>query len=907
MRCAIPCEKVRPVIEEKFYRTRDSVIYDSAYIKNVPRYDTTFTDTTRTTIERIDTSYFLGANLCIGDGVIFKGHGEYSYETGYYYPTDSTSFFKWTLTNAGDSAVGLGVTSVYYEYKETGCNDVVLNITDTMGCPSTEYTTIRVRTSRNPIKTIFTLMDICNRDSLMVNIGYSGENATLTLREIEENKPVSKINDARTFLPDGQPDASYCPPPPPGETDPKCFRAPVTFTEFPSGRRIQDKEDICSICINMEHSFMGDVTVSIVCPTGQEAHFFVGTQDATVRNALYSAMTGGQGGGGSSSTCCGLDGGGGQFMGYPLDDYGAGTDGSPKCDSMMNPYGVGMDYCFTRNGAYTLVTGDRANISGHPDGDFYITNKSATYRDSYSNIVFPPIPSYFTNQCTPAPTSGSTKRPSNHEDKYDYYLPFTDFRELIGCPLNGDWCIRVCDKWGADNGWLFNWSMDICGVSQDDDCKYTVGIDSLIWKPNPDSIYHDYDLGHYRGLNVHRATPTISYILSPDTAGTFPIDVYIYDEFGCVWDTNTRITTYWTPQPSLGNDTSLCGVESFTLDAKDRHTATQCYNYKWEPFGQTTDTIHTATWQKGQTTYVVEVTNTQANTRCTRRDTINVAVLRQPIPGYMPSVLPLEGCSPMTVTFENLSIDGDYYFWDFGDGITSELKNPTHSYATGVYDFKYYVRSSDGCIDSLIYPEHIAVYDAPTAAFSWDPVYPSALNPTIHLTNNTSPKTDYTDYFWEVQYNRDNPLSVETILDEDAEYTFTNLSNEIAGNYAVRLIARTRNIAPSGNIVYCRDTAENSVMVVNDYLQFPNVVTPNGDGINDLFIIKNLVEGMAYPNNALYIYNKWGTQVYHKENISRMEDFWDPSNVPTGTYFYRFTAQGYNGNIEHNGSIEVIL
>ena len=89
-------------------------------------------------------------------------------------------------------------------------------------------------------------------------------------------------------------------------------------------------------------------------------------------------------------------------------------------------------------------------------------------------------------------------------------------------------------------------------------------------------------------------------------------------------------------------------------------------------------------------------------------------------------------------------------------------------------------------------------------------------------------------------------------------------------------------------------------------LRFPNLVTPNGDGVNDRFVIGNLVNGMGYPINQLDIYNKWGTRVYHRENISNDEDFWDPKDMPTGTYFYRFSAKGYNGNIEHNGSIEVV-
>ena len=178
----------------------------------------------------------------------------------------------------------------------------------------------------------------------------------------------------------------------------------------------------------------------------------------------------------------------------------------------------------------------------------------------------------------------------------------------------------------------------------------------------------------------------------------------------------------------------------------------------------------------------------------------------------------------------------------------------------------------------------------------------------VTFVNNTQPDISSNKYFWEIQYNRDNPLSVETMTTHNATFNFSQYATDgdVSGTYGVRLIARTDNLAPSGKQIFCSDTAANSVLVVNDFLQFPNVVTPNGDGINDRFVILNLLDGFGYPINTLDIYNKWGTRVYHKENISSDADFWDPADMPAGTYFYRFSAQGYNGNIEHNGAIEVI-
>ncbi len=106
----------------------------------------------------------------------------------------------------------------------------------------------------------------------------------------------------------------------------------------------------------------------------------------------------------------------------------------------------------------------------------------------------------------------------------------------------------------------------------------------------------------------------------------------------------------------------------------------------------------------------------------------------------------------------------------------------------------------------------------------------------------------------------------------------------------------------------CIDSVEHIVVITNDYLQFPNLVSPNGDGINDKWVIVNLIEFGNYSMNELWIYDRTGAQVYHAKNIHRMEQFWDPNatHSPDGTYYYRFTAKGEYGIVKRNGLIEVV-
>lgn len=107
----------------------------------------------------------------------------------------------------------------------------------------------------------------------------------------------------------------------------------------------------------------------------------------------------------------------------------------------------------------------------------------------------------------------------------------------------------------------------------------------------------------------------------------------------------------------------------------------------------------------------------------------------------------------------------------------------------------------------------------------------------------------------------------------------------------------------------CDSTVHYNLTVVwrcDAFLQFPSVVTPNGDGINDRFVIYNLVEEGCYPHNRLSIYNRWGWLMYDKENISDDEEFWSPENALPGTYFFRFEGYGFSDKMERLGSFEIL-
>ncbi|MFT5246864.1 MAG: gliding motility-associated-like protein/uncharacterized repeat protein (TIGR01451 family) [Litorivivens sp.] len=75
-------------------------------------------------------------------------------------------------------------------------------------------------------------------------------------------------------------------------------------------------------------------------------------------------------------------------------------------------------------------------------------------------------------------------------------------------------------------------------------------------------------------------------------------------------------------------------------------------------------------------------------------------------------------------------------------------------------------------------------------------------------------------------------------------------------------------------------------LLIRPYLEIPDVITPNGDGANDTFFITGLEN---FPNNELYIYNRWGREVFGTANYQNdWEGLWQGQTLPEGTYYYVF-------------------
>lgn len=106
----------------------------------------------------------------------------------------------------------------------------------------------------------------------------------------------------------------------------------------------------------------------------------------------------------------------------------------------------------------------------------------------------------------------------------------------------------------------------------------------------------------------------------------------------------------------------------------------------------------------------------------------------------------------------------------------------------------------------------------------------------------------------------------------------------------------------------CRDTAYQVITVeIPSELKVPNIFTPNGDGVNDLFFVKST----NLSNIHMLIYDRWGALVYElatdKHNVA-----WDGKNqygkeVAEGTYFYVLKATGSDGKTyDEKGTVNLV-
>jgi gliding motility-associated-like protein len=74
-----------------------------------------------------------------------------------------------------------------------------------------------------------------------------------------------------------------------------------------------------------------------------------------------------------------------------------------------------------------------------------------------------------------------------------------------------------------------------------------------------------------------------------------------------------------------------------------------------------------------------------------------------------------------------------------------------------------------------------------------------------------------------------------------------------------------------------------------DTCKVPTVITPNGDGENDIWEIPCLPADDKLNKSELYIFSEWGEQLaYHRPYKNTWDGTYKGAPLPDGTYFYIF-------------------
>jgi gliding motility-associated-like protein len=221
-------------------------------------------------------------------------------------------------------------------------------------------------------------------------------------------------------------------------------------------------------------------------------------------------------------------------------------------------------------------------------------------------------------------------------------------------------------------------------------------------------------------------------------------------------------------------------------------------------------------------------------------------------------------CQDLLLQFLNDSdVAADSFLWNFGDGTTSTLENPTHTYTT-IDDFVceltiYFNTNSD------LASQTIHIGGSPTANFGIDTVPFSSYTRIFKDSSETS--ETITEHLWSFGNGSD---TLNTSFDT-TQYKYNQ-----AGNYSVWYKVIDNN--------GCFDTITKTIRVSNIF-RVPNVFTPNGDNKNDQF----MVTSNGVDLFEIYIYSRWGNLVFERKGHQQI--VWDgrmPNGtlVKTGTYFY---------------------
>lgn len=349
-------------------------------------------------------------------------------------------------------------------------------------------------------------------------------------------------------------------------------------------------------------------------------------------------------------------------------------------------------------------------------------------------------------------------------------------------------------------------------------------------------------------------TGSTSATVTVDIGGTFSVTA----SNACGVSTDS-ISTTLSPLPiaSVSGPASACPGTTITLTASGGTT----YTWNTDAIGDTIEVV-------GPDTYTVT-----ANNNCgTDQAMLTVAQGAQLSPTFTANVT--DGCAPLCSNFTSTASPNTTYTWAFGDGFTAEGMVVEHCFTAGNYNVTLTATeygNVNGCAGSITMPELIHAWPVPEARFSAVPAAVTIKDPLVQFVDES---TSADQWSWNFGTDPDSTSALRSpafAFDSVACYTITLAVTSEHG---------------------CTDDTEMELCVEDDYaLWVPNTFTPNGDDINEVFMVQSSVR--APKVFQLTIFNRWGETIFGSGSLT---DVWDGASAPEGVYVWKIRIIDTEGN-----------
>lgn len=354
--------------------------------------------------------------------------------------------------------------------------------------------------------------------------------------------------------------------------------------------------------------------------------------------------------------------------------------------------------------------------------------------------------------------------------------------------------------------------------------------------------------------NFDDGTPPVSQVNPTHTffnAGTYNVQLIAFNPNGCTASSDTTFLTIIVRDDSIAASFTYVKTDSCGPYAANFNN-TSTYNggappsssgFVWN-FGDgsapvtSTNPSHTF---PGQGVYTVTLVMTDT-TACKSPDTAIVVIDFNSSLVAAAFEIPDSLCIPAIIFPIDQSTNATTYYWNWGDGNTSNNPAPSHEYLnTGLFTVTLIAGNPASCNKLDTATQVVQVFGSPTADFSWQPNPPEPNTP-LEFTNLS---TGATRYLWDFGDG-----STSTNKDETHVY-------QKDGYYTVCLTA--------WNEYNCPDTACKQVRgLVIPLVDVPTGFSPNGDGINDFVYVK----GYGISKMTFRIFNRWGEKVFESTDKS---------------------------------------